>query len=267
MPKQPGSRYFFRSGGRADTFWEITQTGRNLAMRTGPEGGAGRITPKKLASPEAAAAELDELVAAKLAEGYEEHTDEAVWVTGDGKKPLRVRVPLKATDARIFAYEHFQQQLDLTPLVAVKKLRELDITGHKLTSLHLEELIGCNELRELSLSSHGLRTVDLAPLAKLPKLETLFVMHLKDPPNLAPLAACKKLATLALINEGYKTLDLGPLAASKSLKKLHLQQSAKLKTIDLRPLAANKSLTLITLDESATVLGEEDVRAKITRFD
>jgi predicted DNA-binding WGR domain protein len=60
------------SEGTSSKFWEVRQSGKTLQMSWGRIGTAGQGQTKTFASPDAARAELEKLVAAKRQKGYAE---------------------------------------------------------------------------------------------------------------------------------------------------------------------------------------------------
>ncbi|MCE9610443.1 MAG: leucine-rich repeat domain-containing protein [Chthoniobacter sp.] len=107
---------------------------------------------------------------------------------------------------------------------------------------NVNALRGLTRLRVLNIS--GLEVADLAPLAELTQLQTLYLGDCKGVTDLAPLAGLTQLQTLSL-NNCTGVTDLTPLAGLTRLQTLSLDGCTGV--ADLAPLAGLAQLDEIRL--------------------
>jgi len=258
-------RYFEREGGRATAFWAATVVGNTVHLRRGDAGTLGIRDKKSFASAAQANAFVADSVKKKLAEGFIELTGDAVYFDGTGKKPMHKREPLDANDVYLGGYNFPQETIDLSPIARLPKVKELDVSGHKLKAIDLAPLVKARALTSVSISESGLKQLaakDLAPLARCAKLECVALTHVPKI-DLTGLRGSKSIRRLVLINSYFKSIDLAPLADVKNLAELYMHQAEKLRAVDVSPLAKLTKLKRITVDKGCTVVGADLVKAKV----
>ncbi|MBW2737087.1 MAG: leucine-rich repeat protein [Deltaproteobacteria bacterium] len=283
------ARYFIRRRAQGDLFWESELLEDSVGIRSGKHGELGRSKVTSFDSLGAARKKTDQDIAKKVKAGFEELTDDAIWMRGLGKKPLLLRLPVDTKALHYNARFPPQRRLDLTHIAHLPELTEVDISELKLEELDLRPLAGCAnltkitldvgvktlelehfsqcpQLLELSLET-GLRDLDPARLAGCTKLESLKLYRLKGRTiALDAFAGFSVLHTLGLMRCACTKLDLAPLAACEGLSCLHLQYNTKLRRLDLTPLHGHENLKLVTVDEACELVGESEFNAEVRRF-
>ena len=158
----------------------------------------------------------------------------------------------KLKNLQYLAFIDGRETLDLSFLSNMTELKELSVKGYY-DVLDLSPLSGLTELTWLHIYAEGEndlpRSADLAPLAKLTKMQSLELQC--DVSSLEPLADMKDLQYLELRNYisgqndyHYKLSDLGPLENLTELTHLSLPIGD---VTDLSPLAGLTNLTYLHL--------------------
>jgi len=128
---------------------------------------------------------------------------------------------------------------DLSPLIGLKQLKDLSLTGSICQKLKtIEPLTQLPDLRALTLFDcpEGL---DLIPLAQIPRLDELTLSGCITSSNLSIISSLTHLDCLSLnVDESFK--DLTPLAQLKNLKSLLISGCSEV--ADIGPLAALQKL-------------------------
>lgn len=114
-PRGPTRRFRFKADG-SDKFWEIRVDGSSYVVRFGRAATAGQEKDKSFATPEAAQAAADKLIAEKTRKGYVETTDSTEPLTTDDFWKLIERS--RTTDPEEQA-ERLQEALSAQPEDAI----------------------------------------------------------------------------------------------------------------------------------------------------
>ena len=149
-------------------------------------------------------------------------------------------------------YKHIKH-IDLSPLVSLPMIREIDLSFNQIEDIDLSPLASLPELEFLSLESNDLLEIDLAPLSNCPKLKTLrlprcgSISHL----DLSPLSSCAELDYLIFDGlKNLKTVNISPLVSCNMLRVLIFGNN--LESLNLAPLANHTYLQRLSLYELKT---------------
>lgn len=158
--------------------------------------------------------------------------------------PLQYATNLTSLTLSGYDWPGEQNQIsDLTPLVGLTKLEQLDLARNRVSDL--TPLAGLVNLRSLRLDEN--QVSDLTPLAGLTNLTSL-ELEFNEISDISPLAGLTKMAALSLRDN--QVGDVAPLAGLTGLVWVHLQNNL---ISDITPLAGLTKLSDINLSGNQVV--------------